>query len=366
MSVPEVLEWVKFSQKSGTLIFENRGIVKKVFIENGLIVSASSNDPKEYLGQILICFGLISEETLNEAFKRQSSEGKLLGAILKEHYGIKEEEILKALRIKIEETIYNLFLWEDGKFIFANSLSQLMEHDRLDAAITIDQVVFEGVRRLDEWKEFHKDFPTDDVVFRKKPAVTLPPELQGDFITEKIFASIDGQKTMRRILLETHAPEYRGFEVFAKLYWANILEVIKKQVAPKPKSSETAGEPALREAMKFYREKAFDRAYQAISAYLIVKPEDEEGQTLFRVVKEANLKNLYEACPPDAIPELAIDISNLNEKIFSSREGFLASRVNGQWDVKSLIMVSPLGELESLQIFKRLLDEGVIRLKKKG
>lgn len=191
MNLPELLQWVKFGQKSGTIIFERRGIVKKVFVEGGLIVSSSSNDPKEYLGQILICFGWITEEALNEAFKLQSQTKKLIGKILTEKYKIKEEQILQALRIKIEETVYDLFLWEDGKFIYQEGLEQLKENDRLSTAITIDQVMFEGARRLDEWREFKKAVPTDDVIFRTKPGVKDLGEFEKDFITKKIFSAID-------------------------------------------------------------------------------------------------------------------------------------------------------------------------------
>lgn len=362
MNLPEILQWVKFGRKSGTIIFERRGVVKKVFVEDGLIVSSSSNDPKEYLGQVLICFGLITETALNEAFKLQSQSKKLLGKILTETYKLKESEVLNALRIKIEETIYDLFLWEDGKFIYQEGIEHLQSHDRLETAITIDQVMFEGARRMDEWKEFKRVVPTDDIVFKVKAGINGIGNLEKDFITQKIFSAIDGAKTLRRVLLETHAPEYRGIESFAKLMWGGFIEAAKKAV-PKPKAS-TPAKAVLESAMEKFKAKDFETAYAMLDNYLQSSPGDEEAHTLYHVVRESYMNLLKQACPPDSIPNLNIDISDLSEKVFSSREGFIASRVNGQWDVKSLVMVSPLGELESLKIMKKLLDEGVIVLSK--
>src|SRR4051794_24425062 len=109
MNLPELLQWIKFGKKTGTCIFERRGIVKKVFVEQGLIVSSSSNDPKEYLGQVMMCFGWISEDQLKEAFQMQARTHRLLGRILTEHYRLSEAQILEALRIKIEETVYDIF-----------------------------------------------------------------------------------------------------------------------------------------------------------------------------------------------------------------------------------------------------------------
>lgn len=362
MNLPEILQWVKFSQKTGTIVFERRGIVKKVFVEHGLVVSASSNDPKEYLGQILVCFGWISEEALNEAFKFQEKTKKLLGKILTEKYGLVDPQILQALRIKIEETVYDIFLWEEGKFIYSEGIESLQSHDRLDAAITIDQVMFEGARRLDEWKEFKKTFPTDDVVFKVKPGAKSIGDLEKDFITKKIFHSIDGQRTIRRLLLETHAPEYRGLESIAKLYWGGFLEVAKKSAA-KPKPT-VAGNSELQKAMELFKNHDLENAYIKVELYIQSHNDDEEAHTLYRLVRESYLAALKVACPLDAVPSLNIDFSQLSEKVFSSKEGFMASRVNGQWDVKSLIMVSPLGELDSLKILKKLSDEGVIRIAK--
>jgi len=364
MSLPEVLQWIKFGQKTGTLIFERKGIVKKVFVENGLIVSASSNDPKEYLGQVMLCFGWADENILQEAFRLQTTTKRLLGRILIENYGINEQQILKALRIKIEETVYDLFLWEDGKFIYADGVLQLQQHDRLATAITIDQVIFEGARRSDEWKEFRRSFPTDDVIFQQKGGKRDIGPLSKDFITLKIYDCVDSTKSVRRILLETRAPEYRGFEALAKLFFGDFIEATKKSIA-QPEKPLDDSPSLLMQAMDHFKSKNLDKSYGLIEEYIQTHPSDSEGQTLYGVVKDAYLRELYKLCPPEAIPELSLDISDLNEKIFNSREGFLASRVNGQWDVKSLMMLSPLGELESLKILKRLVDEGVVRWKEK-
>lgn len=360
--MPELLQWAKFGQKTGSLILDRKGFVKKIFLEQGLIVSASSNDPKEYLGQILLCFGWIDEGRLNEAFQRQQSTGQLLGKLLVESYGVNEAHIKKALRLKIEETIYDLFLWEDGKFIYSDGIPQIARHDRLDSPLTIDHALLEGARRVDEWKEFRKTFPSDDVVFAKRTDESALGELGKDFIIKRIFDAVDGEKSIRRILLETRAPEYRALEAFGKLYWGEHLEVVKKQMAKRSEEHLNPGE-TLKRAIEFFKQKNFEKAYDMIEQFVLEDPENQEGQTLFKVVREAYIKHLYDLCPAEAVPEIAIDFSALNEKIFSSLEGFLASRINGHWNIKSLIMISPVPDLESLKILKRLLDEGVIRLK---
>jgi hypothetical protein len=52
----------------------------------------------------------------------------------------------------------------------------------------------------------------------------------------------------------------------------------------------------------------------------------------------------------------------LTKEKFDSHEGFVLSRVNGQWDLRSILKLVPLPENEALMIFVRLLDRGVIEL----
>lgn len=364
MNLPEILQWIQYGQKTGTLVFERRGVVKKIYLEAGQIVSASSNDPREYLGQILVCFGWLTEEQLKDAFHRQKDSNKLLGRILVEDFKLSEDQILKCLVIKIEETIYSIFLWDDGRFIYSEGLKGLSDHDRLQAAISIDQVLFEGARRVDEFREFRKAFPHDQVVFELKSKKKILDKFEDNPIISKIYAEIDGKKTLQRILLDTHAPEYLGYEAFGKLYWAELIAPIGA-VKPLPKAKLTDYQEELLKAAQLYKSKNYEEAYQIIENFLANRPENKEAQTLFGAIREAYRKALYEVCPPDSIPELVMDFSELNEQIYSSKEGYLASRINGEWDVKSLIMISPLGEFGSLQILKRLHDEGMIRMKKK-
>jgi hypothetical protein len=41
----------------------------------------------------------------------------------------------------------------------------------------------------------------------------------------------------------------------------------------------------------------------------------------------------------------------------------VVSRINGTWDVKSIVMLSPLREIEILQILEKLIKMGLVDLK---
>ena len=45
---------------------------------------------------------------------------------------------------------------------------------------------------------------------------------------------------------------------------------------------------------------------------------------------------------------------------FTPNEGFLLSRINGTWDIGSLIKISPIREPDALLIFYKLWKDGII------
>src|SRR6266513_2679184 len=107
MNVSDLLQFLAAGRKSGMLKFERAKIVKQIYFENGLIVGSHSNDPKEYLGQLLIHYGKIDESQLKAALETQRNSGGRLGEILVFTKVLSQEEVLEVLRIRTLDIIYD-------------------------------------------------------------------------------------------------------------------------------------------------------------------------------------------------------------------------------------------------------------------
>ena len=64
----------------------------------------------------------------------------------------------------------------------------------------------------------------------------------------------------------------------------------------------------------------------------------------------------------DAVPTLKMDYAALTQQKLDPQEGFVVSRVNGEWDVRSILKLCPIPEEDALIIFVRLLDRKIIEL----
>ena len=70
-----------------------------------------------------------------------------------------------------------------------------------------------------------------------------------------------------------------------------------------------------------------------------------------------------ETVPLDKVPALRIGAVALSQQQFDPHEGFVLSRINGEWDVRSILKLCPMPEEETLLIFARLLERQVISLR---
>ena len=78
----DLLQWIGQKAMSGTLQLQRAEIAKDIYFEKGVVISAGSNDPREYLGSFFISFGNLSEDDLVRAFQTQRETQVYLGKIL--------------------------------------------------------------------------------------------------------------------------------------------------------------------------------------------------------------------------------------------------------------------------------------------
>ena len=98
-------------------------------------------------------------------------------------------------------------------------------------------------------------------------------------------------------------------------------------------------------------------------AYELDATDGRTAESLREAEREIKAALERDGVSGEKIPELAVPMQSLTQRPFSPHEGFVLSRINGQWDVKSIMKISPIKELDVLMIFHKFLKDGVIHLK---
>jgi hypothetical protein len=112
------------------------------------------------------------------------------------------------------------------------------------------------------------------------------------------------------------------------------------------------------------KEGRFDAAREAYERVLAFDGVNQAAKKGLLAVADARQKaRTARKIPLDKVPVLRLTAMALSQQRFDPQEGFVLSRINGQWDIRSLLKLCPMPEDDVLLIFARLLDRQVIDLR---
>jgi hypothetical protein len=357
--LPEILQWISIGRKTGTLHLERASIEKRIVFRTGDIYTSWSNDPRESLAQYLIRHQRLSEEQLFETMLRGEKQGVPLGAVLIEESLLSEADLRDLLERKVQDTIYDVFLWPEGRFEFVDG--EIQEDVQIFLNLEVTSVVLEGARRLDEWRRIRQVIPSAQATFRREgDGAQVPPRsLEGHALRLATAG-----KSVAEISLELRMSEFEASTLLFELIRAGILAA--EPVEEPDRASDPVG--AIKEllalAYTHMGERRFDQAMEAYEAVLSLDSLNQNAKKGRREAASAHARaRATRTVPLDKVPVLTIALSELTGMNIDPQEGFVLSRVNGQWDVRSILKLCPIPEEEALLIFARLLERSVIELR---
>ena len=362
MNVSDLLQFLAAGRKTGMLKFDRAKIVKQIYFENGLIVGSHSNDPREYLGQLLIHYGKIDESQLKAALEIQRHSGGRLGEILVFTKVLPQADVLEVLRIRTLDVIYDLFLWEEARF-------ELLDNERPpDYFVRIEihptKVIMDGAYRIDEWKRYRTLIPSDRALLELGAGWTSSLNVSKE--VRQLLYLVDKRMSVAEICYNMHASPFHVYGQLYNLVGKGIARVAG-EVAERAAVAEDSVQypetvPELLAAARLQLNKSeAEPALATLQKLLEKEPGNSEARTLSLVAEDKLIKQLYTApLLPNGVPRILISEDGLTDQQLAPQEAFLLSRINNEWDVKSILSITPFREVDSLRMIKALLDRGII------
>ncbi len=354
----DLLGWLMSRKKAGVLQMTRRSTKKRLAFRDGAVQWTSSNDPRETIGQALVRDGLITEEALFRALLKQETDKRRLGELLISDGHLSEPQLMKTLRTNAEAHLHDLFLWGDGRFEFDDERKPAP--DPSDLAIALKPVLEEGRHRRELWAQLGQRFASNEITFR----LAVDPVSITDPAVRQIIDLAAWGKTLAGISLETRRSEYETTLLLAGLCDQGILALGQAETGAPEADPVGIITTLLAGAEMRLAEGRFDAALEAYEKVLTLDGVNQAAKKGLLAVAEARQKaKAARKIPLEKVPVLRLTAMALSQQHFDPQEGFVLSRINGQWDVRSLLKLVPMPEEEVLLIFSRLLERQVIDLK---
>jgi tetratricopeptide (TPR) repeat protein len=358
MQLGDLLQWCGANLKTGTLRLKRGPIEKQLFFKDGRLFSSVSTSPRETLGQFLIRSGHITEEELFKALIEQDRSNQPLGRILVASELLGEEVLEDILRIKTEESIYDCFLWKDGDFSFEEG--RLPQQIPVSLPLDLTGVILEGARRTDEWERIHVVFPTRLTTFDvEHEAVEAAKEITEE--DRRVLELVARGKNLAEISLELHAVEFYAASRLLELHERKLVRVRESPEEIDYDAQVKTLRDKLKDGVGLYNSGQYEMGLDSFEEALTLDPQNKYARLFVIKIKRIleDLQNVADI-PRAGVPRLKVTMVELARLDLDPQEGFVLSRVNGEWDVDSITKICPMAEQEVLIIFKRLFDQGLI------
>lgn len=233
----EFLYLVDRGAKTGRLTLQKPGDRAELYFNSGKLVYATHFNQNERIGDILVRMGRITREQCNNALQIQHTQqlNKPLGQIMVEHGMVTMSEINRCVRLQIEEITYGLFGWQEGDFRFEPDMAP--PNESVTIPLSIENLIMEGTRRIDEWARIRDRIPSLDVIvkFSERPhekakGVNLTPD------EWRVFARINGANSVRQISMQTGLGDFEAARIIYGFLSAGLVmltqEIASSTAAP--------------------------------------------------------------------------------------------------------------------------------------
>lgn len=185
--LPEILVTIRRYKVPGIVECRRDDETKRIYLDRGDIIFASSSRIEDSLGDKLLREGRITREQYDESVRRLRQTGKRHGVTLIEMKLLEPKELFVAVREQIQEIVWSIFGWSGGTVAFTPGRDKHLEFVKIE--IPIPQAVLQGVRRMPDPKTLIARLGTKTTIF-ERTANELDVKL-GD--EKQILEHVDGK-----------------------------------------------------------------------------------------------------------------------------------------------------------------------------
>lgn len=194
LSLPDILEFLNSTKKTGLLILKHENERKELFIKEGNVIFAASNLNEDRLGDLMLKEGKITKEDYDKSVELMAGKSKRQGKILIEIGAIEPKDLWSWINKQIKKIVYSVFEWTEGEFYFSEG--ELPSQENITADVSIPELIIAGIRNIKNYEAIEKILPATDLIFiqtTKIPQIELEPH------EKHVLSLVDGKKTVEEI-----------------------------------------------------------------------------------------------------------------------------------------------------------------------
>jgi CheY-like chemotaxis protein len=237
ITIGEVLSWLQEKSLTGCLRMVHGDAQVELYLRRGRVdfAAAIGVGVDLLLGRFAVEEGSLTPESLTAVLDdraRATSKPKLFGADLITRGLLTHTQLQQAMARQSGEVVYETLRWTQGRFWFQTMAAAAFPDVARSAALglSIDSLLLEGFRRVDEWRVIERDIDDFDLIFvpnESKLAGVARGQLTGDEIA--VLEFVNGHTAVKDIIRTLRLGSFDVSKILFRLLRAGL---IRRRVAP--------------------------------------------------------------------------------------------------------------------------------------
>ena len=303
--------------------------------------------------------GVLTIERPSGAVWMQLRDREVIACSAPEARGVVAEHLATAMaheRLEVGlaalsfEMLCDQFLDPEDRFRFEPAAAPNSESVALE--LSIQELVMTGMQYLDEWAEVRALYGNPRARIHRVEGIE-PRALTCTQQALLALSELGCALHEARLCLGISQPAL-----------LRNTDMLRRLGCVKVEGTEEGADPTeqlVHKALVLVREKQFDEAAHVFAALLATEPGSPRIRGLLRTVEREHVADLYAAMPARAIVRRRARLTALDNRL-SRGDRDVVELINDRWDVASLVLGSPLREVETLKSLRKLLRMEAIEI----
>ncbi|NVJ03400.1 DUF4388 domain-containing protein [Myxococcus sp. AM001] len=345
--LPEFLQWLDSSRKTGTLQLSWEAGERKLFLLSGQVGATAAEGLRGRVARLLTLSKLASGTKVLAGFDELARTPDVDAAF--DIHGIQARWIRDLGREELFAAMMDLTIAGRGTFHWTEDADRSGE-DWVPSDMGIRELLFESLRWVDEQSDVDKALPIDALSVR----ALAPPSPSQPLMHRIILGLCTSPQNLGRLRLSMGVSRSSVTRRVHELLRSKLVEV---DGAPQVEADPVA--EMLEKGAVLMREGQYDAAGIVCASLLASDPADRRVREFARLVQREHVAALYADMPPLMVPLMIHDPQG--QALLKPEERQIAGLVNGTWDVSTLVLASPARELETLKTLAKLQRMGLLQ-----
>ena len=221
-SLPEMFANIDRHKVPGLMEISHADTTKRIYIHDGNVIHASSNDRSDRLGAHLYRLGKLDRQQLVETMRHRKQVGKRHGQLLIEDGLFSPKDLFETIRSQVEAIVWSVFSWQTGEVSF--KIGEFNDPYMIKIHLPVRQVIVQGIKKVPDTRSLVQKLGQKSTIFRPCYCTEDLIEVALDHDEYSLLRLADGERSLYEICT---AGPYSVSENARLLYAFRVLRLIE-------------------------------------------------------------------------------------------------------------------------------------------